>query len=148
MSLAGTYDTANVFGKILRGEIPCARIFEDDLVLAIMDAFPQTRGHTLVIPKGVEARNLLDLPASMVGAYFQRVQYVAQAVTTALAPDGLRIMQFNGTAAGQTVFHLHVHILPIYSDTRIAGHGETKADMGTLQALATQIAAALRPLSA
>lgn len=144
MSLTGAYDEANVFAKIMRGDIPCAKVFEDDVALAIMDAFPQSRGHTLVIPKGVQARTLLDLTPAVVGPYFERVQKTARAVAKALAPDGVRIMQFNGAPAGQTVFHLHVHVLPIYEGQGERSHGHAPmGDRAELQALAAQIAAAL-----
>lgn len=144
MSLAGPYDDANIFAKILRGEIPCVRVFEDEVALAFMDIFPQSEGHTLVIPKAVRARNFLDLPSQTVGPYMQRVQRVAQAVTAALEPDGVLITQFNGAPAGQTVFHLHFHIIPRYEGTAMKGHGAApKADPAALEALAARIAAAM-----
>ena len=105
MSLDGTYDDGNIFAKILRGEAPAARVFEDDHVLAFMDVFPQSRGHTLVIPKASSARNLLDEDPQTVAHLFQGVQRVARAVRAALTPDGLTVTQFNGAPAGQTVFH-------------------------------------------
>ncbi|MCL4156222.1 UNVERIFIED_CONTAM: hypothetical protein GTU68_001953, partial [Idotea baltica] len=92
--------------------MPSVRVFEDDVALAFMDVFPQTEGHTLVIPKDVQARNFLELPADKIGPYMKRVQMVAQAVEAGLKPDGFVVSQFNGSAAGQTVFHLHFHILP------------------------------------
>ena len=142
MSLAGAYDNANIFAKILRGELPCVKVFEDDVALSFMDLFPQSRGHTLVLPKEVTARNFLDLPREKVGPFMERVQRVAIAVNAALEPDGLRIGQFNGAPAGQTVFHLHYHIIPIYEGARLAGHaGGAKADQAELEALAKQIAA-------
>ena len=144
MSLAGAYDEANIFAKILRGEMPAARVFEDDVALAFMDVFPQTRGHTLIIPKGVGARNFLDFPTGLVGPYMERVQRVARAVEKALKPDGLTIMQLNGAAAGQTVFHLHFHVLPRFEGEAMKGHGKAPmAEMADLKALAAEIAAAL-----
>ena len=144
MSLAGAYDEANIFAKILRGEMPAARVFEDEIALAFMDVFPQTRGHTLVIPKGVHARNFLDFPTASIGPYMERVQRIARAVEKALQPDGLAIMQLNGGPAGQTVFHLHFHILPRWEGEAMKGHGKAPmADMATLSALAAEIAAAL-----
>lgn len=144
MSLTGAYDDANIFAKILRGEIPCTKVFEDEIALSFMDLFPQSRGHTLVIPKMVRARNFLDLPPEAIGPYMQRVQRVAQAVEKALKPDGVFIMQTNGAPAGQTVFHLHFHIIPRYEGAQMAMHAHSKqADPAELQALATQIAAAL-----
>lgn len=144
MSLNGAYDDNNIFAKILRGELPAVKVYEDEVVLAFMDLFPQSRGHTLVMPKGVKARNLLELAPEKVGPLMQRVQKVARAVEQALKPDGIAIVQFNGAPAGQTVFHLHVHIIPRYEGAKLAGHGHAnKADMAELQELAKQIAAAL-----
>lgn len=138
-----TYDANNVFAKMLRGEIPCHKVYEDNDVLSFMDIFPQTRGHTLVIPK-TEAENLLDLDAEWAGKLIQKTQKVARAVRTALEPDGIRIMQFNGAAAGQTVFHIHFHIIPMYEGQDMAGHGHGKeADHGDLAELAKKIAGAL-----
>jgi histidine triad (HIT) family protein len=144
MSLNGAYDDANIFAKILRGEAPAIKVYEDDVAVAFMDIFPQSRGHTLVMPKGVKARNLLDLPADKVGPLMERVQKVAQAVTKTLNPDGVAIVQFNGAPAGQTVFHLHVHIIPRFEGAKLAGHSHgNKADIAELEALAKQIAAAI-----
>lgn len=144
MSLNGTYDDANLFAKILRGEIPAVRVLDDDVALAFMDIFPQARGHVLVIPRGVKARNFLDLPAEKVAPLMERVQRVAKAVDKALKPDGIVVTQFNGAPAGQTIFHVHFHIIPRYEGVRLAGHGHTnKADIAELQKLAQDIAAAL-----
>lgn len=144
MSLTGAYDDDNIFAKILRGDMPCVKVFEDDIALAFMDIFPQSRGHTLVIPKGVRARNFLDLPAEAVGPYLARVQRVALGVTKALAPEGVVVLQFNGAPAGQTVFHLHFHIIPRWEGEAMKGHGAApKADMAELQAMAAKIAAAI-----
>ena len=144
MSLHGAYDDDNVFAKILRGEIPCVQVFEDDVALAFMDVFPQSEGHTLVVPKSVRARNLLELPADRVGPYMERVHKIAGAVVAALKPDGLIVTQFNGASAGQTVFHLHVHLIPRYDGRPLAGHGQAgMADAAALQSIATRIAAAL-----
>ncbi len=144
MSLHGGYDEANIFAKILRGEIPAVTIFEDEVALAFMDLFPQSRGHALVIPKQVKARNFLDLPPEAIGPFLERVQKTARAVEKALKPDGLRILQFNGAASGQTVYHVHFHVLPIYQGVEIAGHAHGKmADAAELKAIAAEIAAAL-----
>ncbi|MEO1408057.1 MAG: HIT domain-containing protein, partial [Pseudomonadota bacterium] len=97
MPLHAPYDPDNIFAKILRGEMPAVKIFEDDVALAFMDIFPQAEGHTLVIPKDVEARNLLDMPGHKLGAYMDRVQKVARAVEKALSPDGIVVTQFNGS---------------------------------------------------
>ncbi|MEQ1491914.1 MAG: HIT family protein, partial [Terricaulis sp.] len=130
MSLHGTYDDTNLFAKILRGEIPSVKVYEDDEVLAFMDIFPQTRGHVLVVPKNVRARNFLELPAERVGPLMERVQKLAIATEKALKPDGVTVTQFNGEDAGQTIFHLHFHIIPRYAGERLAGHSHgQKADI-------------------
>lgn len=144
MSLHGTYDDNNLFAKILRGEIPAVKVYEDDEVLAFMDIFPQTRGHMLVIPKTVQARNFLELPAERVAPLMERVHRLTRAVEKALKPDGITVTQFNGEDAGQTIFHLHFHIIPRYAGVRLAGHGHgNKADIPELQKIASEIAAAL-----
>jgi histidine triad (HIT) family protein len=144
MSLHGTYDDNNLFAKILRGEIPSVKVFEDDVVLAFMDIFPQARGHVLVLPKGVKARNFLELPGEHVAPLMQRVHRLTKAVAKALEPDGVTVTQFNGAPAGQTIFHLHFHIIPRYEGVRLAGHGhQNKADIAELEKIAQQIAAAL-----
>ena len=124
MSLDGVYDDGNIFAKILRGEIPSAKVFEDADTLALMDVFPQTRGHVLVISKTSRARNLLDVEPEALNAVMATVQRVARGVKAALNPDGILISQFNGSAAGQTIFHLHVHILPRWAGVEMGRHGE------------------------
>ena len=142
MSLDGTYDDGNIFAKILRGEAPAAHVFEDDHVLAFMDVFPQARGHTLVIPKHSVARNLLDEEPEVLSNVILGVQRVARAVRAALNPDGLVITQFNGAAAGQTVFHLHFHIIPRWQGAALGPHAAGgMADPAELKALAAEIAA-------
>jgi histidine triad (HIT) family protein len=142
MSLDGDYDEANIFAKILRGEAPAAKVFEDEYVLAFMDVFPQSRGHTLVISKETKARNLFDVEPEPLGHLVLGVQRVAKAVRAALKPDGLAIMQFNGAPAGQTIFHLHFHIVPRWSDVPLRPHGQGgMADPAELAKLAREIAA-------
>lgn len=142
MSLHGSYEPDNIFAKILKGDIPCVKVYEDDIAMAFMDLFPQAEGHTLVIPK-VPARNFLEIPGDYLGSYMQRVQKVAQAVTKALTPDGVVVMQFNGAPAGQTVFHLHFHIIPRTEGEALKGHGSAgQADPAELEKLATKIRAA------
>lgn len=144
MSLHGPYDDNNLFAKILRGEIPAVKVYEDEVVLAFMDIFPQTRGHLLVIPKDVRARNFLELPEDKVGPLMQRVHRLAIAAEKALKPEGITVTQFNGEDAGQTIFHLHFHIIPRYAGVRLAGHGHgNKADIAELQQIAAEISAAL-----
>jgi histidine triad (HIT) family protein len=142
MSLDGTYEHDNIFAKILRGEVPSARVFEDEHVYAFMDAFPQAKGHTLVIPKHSQARNLLEEEPEILSNLILGVQRVARAVRAALEPDGLMIMQMNGSPAGQTVFHLHVHIIPRWAGVALGRHASGgMADIEELKALAAQIAA-------
>ncbi|MBI1264742.1 MAG: HIT domain-containing protein [Alphaproteobacteria bacterium] len=143
MSLHGSYDDQNIFARILRGEAPAVKVLEDDQVLAIMDVFPQSEGHVLVIPKA-RARNLLDLPAEAASAAIARARLIARAVETALKPDGIMLAQFSGAPAGQTVFHAHFHVIPRWEGRKIAGHGQAgQADVKALEALAERIRAAL-----
>jgi histidine triad (HIT) family protein len=142
MSLDGDYDGDNVFAKILRGDMPAAKVFEDAHVLAFMDVFPQTRGHTLVISKESKARNILEVEPEILSHLILDVQRVARAVCAALRPDGLVISQFNGASAGQSVFHLHFHIIPRWAGRPARSHGEGgMADPAELAAIAGQIAA-------
>jgi histidine triad (HIT) family protein len=142
MSLEGVYEDDNIFAKILRGDIPSARVFEDDHVFAFMDVFPQARGHTLVIPKHSQARNLLDEEPQVLSHLILGVQRVARAVRAALKPDGLSVMQLNGAPAGQTVYHLHFHIIPRWEGVSLGRHAAGgMADMAELKALAAEIAA-------
>ena len=144
MTLHAPYDTDNIFAKILREEMPCVKVYEDDNILSFMDVFPQSDGHVLVIPKA-PSRNLLETNAKDIGRLFGSVQRIAKAVETALKPDGIVITQFNGAPAGQTVFHTHVHIIPRYEGKALGAHGGAgpMADMDELQALAAKISAAL-----
>ena len=139
MSIDATYDRENIFAKIIRGEIPNSTVYEDEEVLSFMDVFPQSEGHTLVIAKNVEAVNFLDIPSRDLEGLINRTQHIARAVKEALSPDGIRIMQFNGEAAGQTVFHLHFHIIPIWHDRTLGAHGTEPADAQTLREVAAKI---------
>jgi histidine triad (HIT) family protein len=143
MSLDGTYDAGNIFAKILRGEAPAVKVYEDGHALAFMDVFPQARGHTLVIPKDSTARNLFDEDPAKLAALIRSVQKVAAAVRLALKPDGIVITQFNGAPAGQTVYHLHFHIIPRWEGVALGRHAEGMADIEELKALAKEIAAKL-----
>ncbi|WP_339929546.1 HIT family protein [uncultured Brevundimonas sp.] len=146
MSLTGPYDPDNIFAKILRGEIPAVKVWEDDHVLAFMDVFPQSEGHVLVISKTSQARNLLEVELEVLTRLTAAVHRTARAVDRALTPDGLSIMQFNGEAGGQTVFHLHVHIIPRWADRPMKGHGHAPmAEAANLRPIAERIAAALDP---
>jgi histidine triad (HIT) family protein len=141
MDLDGAYDPDNIFAKIVRGELPCAKVFEDADTLSFMDAFPQDRGHTLVIHKRSRARNLLDVDADDLKALIMTTQRVTRAVRAALGPDGVAVMQFNGAAAGQTIYHLHFHIIPRWEGIPLGRHGAHRADPAELAVLAAQIAA-------
>ncbi|MCO8030674.1 HIT family protein [Brevundimonas diminuta] len=144
MSLHGAYDPDNIFAKILRGDMPSVKVWEDDDVLAFMDVFPQSEGHVLIVSKTSTARNILEIEPEALAKLTAAVQRTARAVEKALKPEGLSLMQFNGDAGGQTVFHLHFHIVPRWSDRPMKGHGHAPmADAEELKTLAEKIAAAL-----
>jgi histidine triad (HIT) family protein len=144
MSIDGVYDPDNIFAKIVRGDVPSAKVWEDDRTFVFMDAFPQSRGHTLVISKSSSARNLLEAEPETLTALILTVQKVTRAVRRALNPDGVVVTQFNGAAAGQSVFHLHFHIIPRWAGAALGRHaGGAMADIGELRAQAEAIRAAL-----
>lgn len=115
------YDNTNIFARILRGEIPAQKVFEDEQVLAFMDVMPQGVGHTLVVPKA-PSRNLLDADPAVLGALMAVTQKIAAALKQAFAADGVTIMQFNEPAAGQSVFHLHFHVIPRFEGIALKRH--------------------------
>ena len=137
-----TYDPNNIFAKILRGEIPCHKIYEDEHTLAFMDVMPQVDGHCLVIPKA-GSRNLLDADPSTLVPLMATVQKVARASKAAFNADGVQIRQYNEPAAGQTVFHLHFHILPLNEGQSLRPHTGKMADHGLLAKHAGMIKAKL-----
>ena len=137
-----TYDPDNIFAKILRGEIPCHKVYEDEATLAFMDVMPQVDGHTLVVPKA-PSRNLLDANPETLGHLMMVVQKLARAAKQAFGAEGVLIKQFNEPAAGQTVFHLHVHILPRKEGTDLRPHSGKMADHGLLARHAEMIRQAL-----
>lgn len=137
------YDPNNIFGKILRGEIPAHKVYEDDVALAFMDIMPRAEGHVLVIPKE-PARGLLDISTPTLGELIKRVQHVARAVKTALGADGLTLHQFSESAGGQVIFHLHFHILPRWEGVALRPPG-TMGDDVKLATQAEKIKALLRP---
>ena len=144
MSLHGAYDPDNIFAKILRGDMPSVKVWEDDDVLAFMDVFPQSEGHVLVVSKTSTARNILEIEPETLAKLTAAVQRTARAVEKALKPEGLSLMQFNGEAGGQTVFHLHFHVVPRWTGRDMKGHGHAPmADAEQLKALAARIAAEL-----
>lgn len=145
MSLDGVYDDDNIFAKIVRGEMPAVKVYEDDQILAFMDVFPQAKGHVLVISRSSKARNLLDAEAKTLGRVIGGVQKVTRAVVAALKPDGVMVSQFNGAPAGQTVFHLHFHIIPRWEGVALGRHGEGMAEVEELKATAALIVAQLEP---
>lgn len=136
------YDPQNIFAKILRGEIPCHKVYEDEAVLAFMDVMPQAPGHTLVIPKA-PSRNLLDADLAALPGLIAAVQKVAVAVRKAFDAEGVTVMQFNEAAAGQTVFHLHFHIIPRQDGAPLKAHVGGMEKPEVLAAHAGRIAAAL-----
>lgn len=135
------YDPGNIFAKILRGEMPATRVFEDDVALAFMDIMPRIAGHTLVIPK-VAARNIFDIAPADLSALIQRVQHVAKAVKTGMDAEGLVVQQFNELPGGQVVFHIHFHILPRWTGVALGPHG-VMGDKAAIEAAAAKIRAAL-----
>ena len=137
------YDPNNIFGKILRGEIPAHKVYEDDVALAFMDIMPRAEGHVLVIPKE-PARGLLDISTPTLGELIKRVQHVARAVKTALGADGLTLHQFSESAGGQVIFHLHFHILPRWEGVALRPPG-TMGDDVKLASQAEKIKALLTP---
>ncbi|MDX1677371.1 HIT family protein [Arsukibacterium sp.] len=136
-----SYDTNNIFAKILRGEIPSLKIYEDDHTLAFMDIMPQADGHALVIPK-FEAVTLLDIPADKLTHTMTTVQKVMAAQKSELGAKGVVLMQLNGEGAGQSVPHLHFHLIPAHL-TELKRHGAEKGDMKKIEAIAEKIRAAL-----
>ncbi len=136
------YDTNNIFAKILRGEIPSHRVYEDEHTVAFMDVMPQANGHTLVIPKA-PSRNILDADPETLSRLFPVVQKVAVAAKEAFEADGVTVIQFNEPAAGQTVYHLHVHIIPRVEGVALKPHSGTMEDQGVLAANAEKLRKAL-----
>ncbi len=137
-----TYDANNIFAKILRGEIPSHKIYEDEHTLAFMDVMPQVDGHCLVVPK-TGSRNLLDADPQVLAHVIAVTQKVARAALKAFNADGLQIRQYNETAAGQTVFHLHFHVLPVMEGQIIKPHTGKMADHIALAKQAEALRAAL-----
>ena len=135
------YDQNNIFAKILRGEAPCIKVYEDDATLAFMDVMPQAEGHTLVIPRAA-AESLFDLRRDDYAALARTTQHVAAAVKKAIGAPGLMIAQLNGPEAGQTVFHIHNHIIPRWDEIDMKLHSRELADMKVLEEQAQRIRAA------
>ena len=137
-----TYDPNNIFAKILGGQIPSVKVYEDDKTLAFMDVMPEAEGHVLVIPKE-GAENILDLSPAGLAALMATTQKVAKAVDKALAPDGILLKQYNRAAAGQSVFHVHFHIVPRWEGVPMAPHGKVMVQAAQLEPIAAKIRRAL-----
>ncbi|MBW3098507.1 HIT family protein [Pseudohoeflea coraliihabitans] len=139
---APAYDDNNIFAKILRGELPCEKVFEDDATLVIMDIMPRGDGHCLVLPKA-PSRNILDVEPDSLAAVALTTQRMARAVREAFGADGVTVQQFNESAGGQIVFHLHVHVIPRFDGVALKPHTGTMEDSAVLKANAEKIRAAL-----
>jgi histidine triad (HIT) family protein len=137
------YDTNNVFAKILRGEFPCHKIYEDDKAMAFLDIMPRAPGHTLVLPKA-PARNLLDIDPSDLAHVHQVAQKVAKAAMKVFSADGITIQQFNEPAGGQVVFHLHVHVVPRHVGVPMKPPASVKEEPSVLADQALKLAAAMK----
>jgi histidine triad (HIT) family protein len=138
-----SYDPNNVFAKILRGELPAHKVFEDERTFAFLDIMPRTPGHTLVIPKA-PARTILDISPDDLAHVMRTTQAVARAAVAVFAADGLTIQQFNEPAGGQVVFHLHVHVMPRKEGVPLKPPASFKEDPAVLADQALKLAAALR----
>ncbi|MDX2482553.1 MAG: HIT family protein [Pseudodonghicola sp.] len=136
-----SYDTDNIFAKILRGELPCHKVFEDDETFVFLDIMPRADGHCLVIPK-TPCRNMLDASEAQMTAVMRTTQKIAKALMTAFDAPGVTLQQFNEAAGGQEVFHLHVHVLPRHEGDRLRPPGQM-ADHEVLAAQAAKIGAVL-----
>jgi len=139
---AAVYDPNNIFAKILRGEMPAHKVYEDDRTVAFMDVMPQANGHALVLPK-TPSRNLLDADPAIFASLFATVQKVARAAKKAFSADGITVIQFNEPAAGQTVYHLHVHIIPRFEGVELKIHARDMEKPDVLAANAEKLRSAL-----
>jgi histidine triad (HIT) family protein len=137
------YDPQNVFAKILRGELPCHKVYEDDRAFAFLDIMPRAPGHTLVLPKA-PARNLLDISPDDLAHVMKVAQKIAIAAKKLFVADGVTLHQFSEAAGGQVVFHLHVHVIPRHQDVPLKPPASFKEDPAVLSEQALKLAAALR----
>ncbi|QET02955.1 HIT family protein [Cupriavidus pauculus] len=140
------YNAGNIFARILRGELPCYKVYEDAHTIAFMDIMPQADGHTLVVPKE-GAPDILTLSPEAAAAAIHTTQRIARAVNKAFAPDGLLVTQFNGEAAGQTVPHIHFHVLPRYTDQSFRRHAREQQEADVLKEHAQRLITALSELN-
>lgn len=145
MSLYGDYDADNVFAKILRGDVPCHSVYEDEDILAFLDAFPQSLGHTLIIPRHQRARNLIELDDAAIAPLFTSAKRLMQILIDELQPEGVQLMQFNGGQGGQSVFHVHVHLIPRWPGQPLGVHSQKAGNPEELAALAAQLRARAIP---
>jgi histidine triad (HIT) family protein len=136
------YDDTNIFAKILRGETPCHKVFEDDAAVAFMDIMPRANGHVLVLPKA-PSRNLLDADPEDLAKLIVRVQKIARAVKSAFEADGVTILQYNERAGGQIIFHLHFHIIPRWTGVELRPHTGAQEKPEVLDGFAKKIVAAI-----
>ena len=141
--MSAPYDPQNIFAKILRGEVPCVRVAEDEVSLAFMDIMPRAEGHVLVIPK-TPARNLLDISAAELARFIPSVQRIARAVKAGMTAEGIVVQQFNELGGGQVVFHLHFHVLPRWTGVAIKPPGGPVVPAEKLEPHAAKIRAALK----
>ena len=137
------YDTNNIFAKILRGEFPCYKVYEDDHALAFLDIMPRTPGHTLVIPKA-PARNILDIEPEDFAHVARASRKIARAAMQAFNADGITLQQFSEAAGGQVVFHLHMHVMPRHNGIALLPPASRKEDTKVLEDNATKLIAALK----
>ncbi|PJX27879.1 HIT family protein [Advenella sp. S44] len=137
------YDNQNIFAKILRAEAPSFKIYEDDKTYAMMDIMPQTKGHLLILTKE-EAETLLDLSVEGAQACMATAKKIAPALLEVTKADGFILSQFNNEIAGQTVHHVHFHLVPRYIGQKVERHGRVKGDMDEIAELGRQIAAAIQ----
>ena len=137
------YDSSNPFAKILRGEFPCYKVYEDEHVLAFLDIMPRVPGHTLVIPKA-PARNILDIKVEDYLRVARATHKIAAAAKKAFHADGITIQQFNETAGGQVVFHLHVHVMPRHDGIALLPPASRKEDVKVLEDNASKLESALQ----
>jgi histidine triad (HIT) family protein len=137
------YDKSNVFAKILRGEFPCYKVYENEHVLAFLDIMPRSPGHTLLIPKA-PARNILDVTEEDYLHVAGATRVIARAAKTAFKADGITIQQFNEAAGGQVVFHLHVHVMPRHDGVALLPAASRKEDGNVLKDNARKLIAALK----
>jgi histidine triad (HIT) family protein len=137
-----SYDQNNIFAKILRGEIPAVKVYDDDKTLAFMDVMPEAEGHVLVVPREA-AEDILSLSPEGLSAMMATVQKIAKAVDKALSPGGILLKQYNRAPAGQSVFHIHFHIVPRWEGVPMAPHGKVMVEAARLEPIAAKIRSAL-----